>query len=209
MSRDHPLADRNGSSAPQQNGSSYGSSSGGGYGGGGSDSYGSSSYGSSQQESSYSAPARDSGRRQSQDYGAPSRDNGSSYDSYSAPAREEPRREEPTRRRSSAPAGRRVSSTKNKAHKGRWRGMDAGVDMSDDQVRRRGAAGPRGASPTCRSTKCLGAPDPAVLALSAPTSHRAPHASAATLPASQLLRGAASGLATARQQRCAPTHVSH
>lgn len=30
---------------------------------------------------------------------------------------------------------RRVSSTKNKGHKGRWRGIDADQDRSDDQVR--------------------------------------------------------------------------
>lgn len=32
------------------------------------------------------------------------------------------------------PAGRRVSSTKNRSHKGRFRGMDADKDLSDDQV---------------------------------------------------------------------------
>lgn len=34
-----------------------------------------------------------------------------------------------------AGAGRRVSSTKNKNHKGRWKAMDADQDRSDDQVR--------------------------------------------------------------------------
>jgi hypothetical protein len=106
----------------QDTGSSYGSNGGSSY---GSESYGSSNGSSSYGNSSYGGgsstkPANDSYGNGSSSYG------GGSYSARAAPAKEP--------EQAGGYAARRRSSTRTKTQKGRFRGMDAGQDLSDDQV---------------------------------------------------------------------------
>ena len=112
-----------GSSAPpaQENGSSYGGGSS--Y---GSDSYGNNNGGSSYGDTSYGGGSNTAYGNGSSSYGG---------DSYSRAA--------PVKEYDKGPAdGRRRSSTRAKSQKGRFRGMDADKDLSDDQVCLRSLAGP-------------------------------------------------------------------